>query len=197
MEHQPLTSKAIGQSPDLFYQQIYPVMKMKRDQLIDIDSEYPDKKIIIVDSCGWFYQQMFVNADIYKIEGVCMCKNVSMSLEKIDSMFDDRNFDKLKFPVKQFPGSVLVIDHSTIFKYRTGMQIQSVLTDLTQSIQSELVHIRMPLRTTDDYRLSDRLHELIKIIPNGYVTTDFSFSIGNQMLVAKFKKLLDYASNIN
>jgi hypothetical protein len=172
-------------------------MKMHKSDLIDIDSEYAGKKIVIVDSCGWFYQQAFPNANIHKMESLYMCKNVSMSKEKIDSIFDDQNFEKLKFPSRNFPGSVLIIDHSPILKYRNALQMQQVLTDLTQRTQPELVHIRLPLRTTDDYRFSDRLHELVNIVPKNYVTTEFLFNINSRLLIAKFKRLLNYASSIN
>jgi hypothetical protein len=197
MEHQPLTFKAINRSPNLFYRHVYPVMKMNKDQLINLESEYAGKKIVMVDSCGWFYQQMFNSANIHKMESLYMCKNVSMSKEKIDSIFDDQNFEKLKFPNRKFPGSVLIIDHSPILKYRNAMQMQEILTDLTQNIQCELVHVRLPLWTTDDYRFSDRLHELVTIIPKGYVTTEFLFTVNAGLLIVKFKRLLNYASSIN
>ena len=197
MDHQPLTFKAINRSPDSFYRHVYPVMKMHKSDLIDIESEYAGKKIVIVDSCGWFYQQVFPNADIHKMESLYMCKNVSMGKEKIDSIYDDQNFEKLKFPSRNFPGCVVIIDHSPILKYRSALQMQEVLTDLTQSTQAELLHIRLPLWTTDDYRFSDRLHELVNIIPKNYVTTEFLFNINSGLIGAKFKKLLNYASSIN
>jgi len=197
MEHQPITFKAINRSPDSFYRHTYPVMRMHKSNLIDIESGYAGKKIVIVDSCGWFYQQAFPNADIHKMESLYMCKNVSMSKEKIDSIFDDQNFEKLKFPSRNFPGSVLIVDHSPILKYRSAVQMQEVFTDLTQSTQSDQVHVRLPLRTTDDYRFSDRLHELVNIVPNNYVTTEFLFNINSRLLIAKFKRLLNYASSIN
>lgn len=197
MDHQPLTFKAINRSPDSFYRHAYPVMKMHKSDLIDIESEYVGKKIVMVDSCGWFYQQVFPNADIHKMESWYMCKNASMGKEKVDSIFDDRNFEKLKFPGRNFPGSVVIIDHSPILKYRCALQMQEILTDLTQSTQAELLHVRLPLWTTDDYRFSDRLHELVNITPKNYVTTEFLYNINSGSIVAKFKKLLNYASSIN
>lgn len=197
MEHQPITFKAINRSPDSFYRHTYPVMKMSKSNLIDLDSEYAGKKIVIVDSCGWFYQEVFPNADIYKMESLYMCKNVSMAKEKIDSVFDDRDFEKLKFPSRKFPDSVLIIDHSPLFKYRNAVQMHEILTDLTECTQPELVHVRLPLRTTNDYRFSDRLHELVNIVPKNYITTEFLFNLNSIMLTAKFKRLANYASSIN
>jgi len=197
MEHQPITFKAINRSPDSFYRHTYPVMRMPKSNLIDLDSEYAGKKIVIVDSCGWFYQQAFPNADIYKMESLYMCKNVSMDKEKIDSVFDDRDFEKLKFPSRNFPGSVLLIDHSLILRYRNAVQMHEILSDLTQCIQSELVHVRLTLRNTDDYRFSDRLHELVNIVPKNYITTEFLFNLNSRLLTAKFKRIVNYASSIN
>jgi hypothetical protein len=197
MDHQPLTFKAINRSPDSFYRHVNPVMKMHKSNLIDIESEYAGKKIVMVDSCGWFYQQVFPNADIHKMESLYMCKNVSMGKEKIDSVYDDQNFEKLKFPSRNFPGCVVIIDHSPILKYRSALQMQEVFTDLTQSTQAELLHVRLPLWTTDDYRFSDRLHELVNITPKNYVTTEFLYNINSGSIIAKFKKLLNYASSIN
>lgn len=197
MDHQPITFKAINRSPHSFYRHVYPVMKMHKSNLIDIESEYVGKKIVIVDSCGWFYQQVFPNADIHKMESWHMCKNVSMEKEKVDSIFDDRNFEKLKFPGRHFPGSVVIIDNSPILKYRCPLQMQEILTDLTQSTQAELLHVRLPLWTTDDYRFGDRLHELVNITPKNYITTEFLYNINSGLIAAKFKKLLNYASSIN
>ncbi len=197
MEHQPITFKAINRSPDSFYRHTYPVMGMSKSSLIDLDSDYAGKKIVIVDSCGWFYQQAFPNADIHKMESLYMCKNVSMSKEKVDSVFDDRDFEKLKFPSRKFPSSVLIVDHSPILKYRDAAQMHEVLTDLTQCTQPELVHVRLLLFTTNDYRFSDRLHELVNIVPDNYVTTEFLYNINSRMLIAKFKRLLAYESSIN
>jgi len=198
MEHQALTFKAINRSPDSFYRHTYPVMRMSKDKMIDLDKTYPGKKIIMVDSCGWFYQQIFPTADIYKIEGIDMCKNVSMSKEKIDCLFDDRTFEKPKFPARIFPNSVLIVDHSTLWKYRTNSQMQEILNDLTQSMQPELVHIRTPLITTNDYRFRDRLQDLASIVPSNYITTEFLFFLNEQekMWTAKFKKLQNYASSL-
>jgi hypothetical protein len=196
MDHQPLTFKAINRSPDSFYRHTYPVMKMSKDKMIDLELDYADKKIVMVDSCGWFYQQAFPNADIHKMESLHMCKNVSMSKEKIDSIFDDRNFEKLKFPSRKFPSSVLIVDHSPILKYRNAAQMHEVLTDLTQCTQPEMVHVRLPLFTTNDYRFSDRLHELVNIVPNNYITTEFLYNINSRMLITKFKKLQNYASSL-
>jgi hypothetical protein len=199
MEHQPLTFKAINRSPDSFYRHVYPVLKMKKDELIDLETLYSNKKIVIVDSCGWVYQTMFPNSDIYKIEGIDMCKNVSMTQEKLDCLFDDRDFKNQKFPNRPFDGSVLIIDHSPLMKYRNGKQIRKIFNDLAQSIRPELFHIRMLLDTTDDYRFDNRILELVNIVPDNYVTTEFLFflDVGNRKLVAKFKRLKNYAPDFN
>lgn len=199
MEHQSLTFKAINRSPDSFYRHTYPVMKMPKDKMIDLEAAYPGKKIIMVDSCGWFYQEKFPTADIYKIEGIDMYKNVSMSKDKVDCMFDDRTFEQQKFPARVFPNSVLIVDHSTLFKYRTIGQMQQVVDSLVQSMQPELMHIRVPLLTVNDYRFADRLSELASIVPKNYITTEFSFVLNKQeqMWTAKFEKIQNYASSLN
>lgn len=199
MEHQHITFKAINRSANSFYKRVYPVQRMKKDELIDLEALYNNKKIVIVDSCGWFYQQMFPNSDIYKIEGIDMCKNVSMDREKFDCLFDDRDYENQKFPNRPFDGSVLIIDHSPLMKYRNGKQMRKVFNDLSQSIQPELIHVRMPLATTNDYRFSDRILELVNITPDNYVTTEFSYflDVGKTALIAKFKRLKNYAQDFN
>jgi hypothetical protein len=199
MEHQSITFKAINRSPDSFYKHVYPVLKMKKDMLIDIESLYNNKKIVMVDSCGWFYQQMFPNSDIYKIEGIDMCKNVSMSREKFDCLFDDRDFKNQKFPSRPFEDSILIIDHSPLMKYRNGEQIRGVFNNLVQSIRPELIHVRMPLTTSNDYRFTSRILELVNLAPDNYVTTEFLFylDVEKHHLVAKFKRLKNYAQDFN
>ena len=199
MEHQPLTFKAINRSPDSFYRHVYPVLKMKKDELIDLETLYGNKKIVIVDSGGWFYQKIFPNSDIYKIEGMDMCKNVSMAQEKVDCLFDDKDFKNQKFSSRPFDGSILIIDHSPLMKYRNGEQIRKIFNDLAKSIQPELFHIRMPLTTTTDYRFNNRILELVNITPDNYVTTEFLFflDVEKHELVAKFKRLKNYAPDFN
>lgn len=199
MEHRPLTFQAINRSPENFYRYVYHVLRMGKDELVDLPALYPDRKIVIVDSCGWFYQQQFPQADIYKIEGIYMCKNVNMSRDKIDCLFDDTDFENLKFPRRPFDQSVLLIDHSPLMKYRDGQQIHQVLNAMTESVRSELVHLRMPLLTTNDYRFSDRVKEMSTIAPKNYHTTEFFFTINTHqpMLIAKFQRTKSYANSFN
>jgi hypothetical protein len=65
-------------------------------------------------------------------------------------------------------------------------------------MQPELVHIRVPLTTTNDYRFKDRLQQLASIVPSTYITTEFLFFLNGQekMWIAKFKKLQNYATSL-
>ena len=84
-------------------------------------------------------------------------------------------------------------------KYRNGKQMRKIFNDLAESIQPELFHIRMPLTTTDDYRFDNRILELVNIVPDNYVTTEFLFflDVGKRELIAKFKRLKNYAPDFN
>lgn len=200
MEHKPITFKAINRNPNAFYRRTYPVISMEKNELINISELYRGKKIIAVDCAGWHYQNIFSDSDVYRLEGVYVCKNVSMDKSKFDRLYDDKDVDNLKFPVLNFENTVLLLDHSPMLKYRTGPELNKVLEDLVRSTDPDIIHLRLPLVTTNDFRLGDRFTELTTIVPAGYITTMFNFNLSTTekpMLTAKFTKIKKYAASFD
>ena len=199
MEHKQITFKSINRNPDAFYRWTYPVMRMAKDELVNLDLLYPKQKIVIVDSAGWYYREQFKSVDIYCVEGICMCKNVSLDRSKFDKLYDDTEYHDIKFPNLSNPGCVLFFDHSPVLKYRTGPQIKEIFDRLSSNVEPTKIHLRLPLLTTDDNRFKDRLIEMSGIVPDGYVTAKFNFDMNlkHPMLVAEFYKKSNYAKNFN
>ena len=94
---------------------------------------------------------------------------------------------------------ILVVHDVSIIVNCGTEQIRKIFNDLAKSIQPELFHIRMPLTTTTDYRFNNRILELVNITPDNYVTTEFLFflDVEKHELVAKFKRLKNYAPDFN
>lgn len=177
MEHQPITFNAINRSPDKFYRHVYPVLTMDKDQLINLDQFQHDRKIFIVDSCGWYYKTFFPNHNISGIEGIEMCKNLSMDREKFDFLFDDRVKMDPKFSNMESADSVLVYDHGVLLRYTTPDITKNILDALATKTLCSQILVRLNLQTIGHWRFDDRVEEMRRITPTGFVVSKFLFDV--------------------
>lgn len=182
-----------------YYRNVYISQTFDRRQLLDLDQFDTQQKIIVVDSCAWYYQKIFDTHDIYKVEGIQTCKSMNLSRSQVDKMFDDQDLHNLKFPDLHFPNAVLLLDYSRILKYRTPEQLHNILNSLARSSQADKILVRLSMVVSDDNRFIDRLQNMSKITPAGYTVVSFqiNFDVQHQPLVACFQKNKCHAKNFN
>lgn len=197
MEPSTLTFETISQHSQEFYQQIYVVQTLGRDELIDLGEFSTDRPVIVVDSCGWYYQKMFPQHNIRRMEGITTCKNMNLDRSRVDILFDDRD-KHLSFPKISLDNAVLILDHSVLLKYRTPSEVHEILNRLTVAIPCTDIYIRMALLYSNDNRFQDRLQQQIKILPAGYTVVKFNLDLNAkyQPLIAHFRKNTEYESSV-
>lgn len=169
-----------------FYKSVYPVLGMSKCELINLEL-YPGEKVLF-DSVGWHYQKHFLNERIIKLENLQTCKQYHLDSTQFDKLFTDN-----KIPSMTLSNSTLVIDHSAYFKYRTVEVTKSILTDLIEKINPNIILFRLPLSTTDDYRFTDRLKNLVNIIPDSFITNNMSYN--TNVVFFDLKKKTEYDIN--
>lgn len=198
MEHTTLTFDTISQHSQEFYQQIYVVQTLPKHELINLHEFSTDRAVIVVDSCGWYYQQMFPQHKIHRVEGLTTCKNMKLARDQVDTVFDDRS-DLPSFPKINFSNSVLILDHSVLLKYRTPEEIKTILETLTATTLCSDICLRIALLYSNDNRFQNRLNQIVKIVPEGYavVKFDMNLDVKYQPLVAHFRKNCTHETNIH
>ena len=155
-------TKVTDNNYDDFYSKVYPVALLDKDRLIDLEKCQGTK--IIFDSAGWCYQKHFPNEHILKIEDVFMIKQFKLDNSKFDIIFTDTSFPNIDDPC-----STLILDHPRVLKYKSVVETKDFLIKLTDSINSDTVIIRSSLKTTGDFRFTNRLQNLIDIVPEKFI----------------------------
>ena len=192
MDADMLATAPNDQNREAYYKNVYPVLSMSADQLIDLNKLGTGKKIII-DSCAWYYKKIFPEHDIMQVEGLSTCKNYKLNKTQADKIFNDIN--QLKFPDMYCPNSVLIIDHANLLKYRSVTELNQLFNNLTQNIQPKEFHIRMFTTTMNDFRLHDRVKDLINMVPTNYITSQFSYCTPSLTAIYKLKYNYEYCIN--
>jgi hypothetical protein len=169
-----------------YFLSVYRVQQFQKNELFDL-SLYQHKKVVAIDSCGWYYQQLFF--ELTKIEHVQTVKEYQLDQKKFDRLFN-------KIENIKETGDVLLLDHCPeIFKYKTDIELKDILNVLTNNIQPEQCLIRMDCVTLGDNRLTDRFKNLCRIVPESYVVEYFNYSVASTLTMQLRKK--KYATNIN
>lgn len=171
-----------------FYKTAYPVLRMSKNQLINLDI-YPGAKVVF-DSAGWYYQQNFPNQTLVKVENFHTCRDYQLRKDQFDKMFQNMNV-----PDINLPGSTLVLDHSNYLKYKTPSEIVDALDMLSHKVKPSVILLRLDLTTVNDNRLTNRLQNFTNIAPNDYVVSEFSFSLDHKTMFAKLIKKKTYDFN--
>ena len=167
-----------------YFKTVYTVQTFAREELLDI-APFKDKKIVAIDSCGFYYQQLFFN--IFKIEHVQTASAYKLDRDSFNRLFNNINNISEK-------GDVLLLDHCPLlFKYKSELELKTVLTTLTDIIKPTHCLIRMSCATLGDNRLTDRFKNLCSIIPNNYVVEHLHYT----PLILSFKLLKKHELGIH
>lgn len=189
MEHKGLTYSMIARNRDRFRRHVYPNQRMSQDQLVDLSAWPTDRPVIAVDCSAELYQAQYPSHSIKRVEGVFSCKNFAYDLKTIDHMFDDKVFERVRFPAMSYPGSLLLLDHSLFIKYRSGAELAELFAHMTDRIEPDLVIVRHHSYAFDEYRFGNRLAELLEMIPAGYVMVSVLFD--EELLDLRFQRRKD------
>ncbi len=181
----------IERNRERFREHVYPVMQMRPEQLVNLDQFSHDKIVVMVDCCADVYKKQFPAHSIVRVEGVFACKNYAYQPREIDHIFDDKDFELTRFPDMNYPGSVLLMDHSLFIKYRNGKDLQHLLTQMTHNIDPDLVIVRHHSFAFDEYRFGNRVAELMQMIPDNYTVSKLHFD--EKDLDIRFRKKKTYS----
>lgn len=168
-----------------YYKFVYPTSIMVKDSLLNLD-EYPGTKILL-DCAGWNYQLHFPAHNILKIENAHVCKEYQLVKNYFDKLYVNE-----KFPDIAIEGT-LILDHSPLLKYKTNIELNRLLTNITDSIQTDTVVLRMSMITMGDYRFTDRFKNLINFIPDKFIIEHLTYNL--KTLTAKLNRKKKYDFN--
>jgi hypothetical protein len=168
---------------DEFYKQIYPVLSMPKQTLLDVSTIMGTK--IMVDSTGWYYREHFPTECILSVEHINTCKNFKLDKSKFDKIFND-----ISFPTIDISGpTVLILDHTLFLKYKTISQINELLSMMSKKCNSYYIMIRGNMNTLGDNRFEDRIKDFVSIVPDDFLITKLSCDlIKYQVEMKKIKK---------
>jgi len=152
-----------------FYKQVYRVLSMNKDELLDLNNISTD--IVIFDSAGWYYEQHFPKQQIIKFENLQTCKNYKLTPDQFDHIFTDT-----KIPVTDLPNCILVLDHSDYLKYKNIQELRDTFTRLTTCIKPKEIIVRMSTINLTDSRFENRIQNLASINPINYTITKFNYN---------------------
>lgn len=176
-------TRVTDKNRNAFYKMLYPVLAMPREKLINLNL-YKNSTKIIIDSCAWHYKEVFPDHNIIQVESLQTCKAYQLPRSRADVIYTSN------FPAMPNPESVLILDHAPLLKYKSTSQLHTMLTELADNTQANIIIVRMSAVTLGDYRFHDRVKELVNITPINFITTEFSYS--SKVITANYKRLQQY-----
>jgi len=165
-----------------FYNTLFPVVSMTKNQMIDIsDLENP----VLIDCAGKFYKQEF-STQILVVETLQTAKE--FCLERTDFDFLVKDDDNIRWPSKMPKNSDIVFDDSRLTKYKTLNQLQDLLQNLINQCRPNSIHFRIHLHHIDDDRLCDRFYNISLLKFNNYVVLKFLYDTKKNIFELSLKR---------
>lgn len=162
-----------------FFKIVYTVQSLPKDELFDL-SLYKDKIVVAVDSCGFYYEQLFFN--VKKVEYIETVKQYKFDISMFDKLFTDPTNISIKC-------DVLLLDHCpVIFKYKSVSELKHILSTMVDKMQPMHCLVRMNCATLNDNRFTDRFKSLSSILPDNYIVENFNYDVRNQLSFKLLKK---------
>jgi len=161
-----------------FYTFAYQMQTDQTEDLINL-SGLTDP-VIIIDCCGWHYQNFYPKKHIISIETIQTCLNYKLDPTKFDKLVDDRDIGNIKWPNLDIRDSTVIFDRSPILKYRSIKEINHMLEAVGQQYQAESMVVRGFLLFVDDARLSeDRFYNFQSINVSNFIIIKFLYDTTN------------------
>ena len=168
-----------------FYKSLHPVLGCDKTQLFDLDNEHT--QIIAIDCCGWYYKKIF-NREIIMLETLTKVKDFELDRTQFTKLIDDRNNDLVWPGLLDTEQSVIVLDQTTILKYKSVQEITSIVGNICSHYNPLKIFLRGRLQFVDESAMIDKFYTWFQFsIPN-YVIVKFLYDTDNMNYEIRLKK---------
>lgn len=166
--------KPTDENREKFYPDLYPVLLDTQEELVDLRPIVGTA--ILVDSCGWYYQKFFPDADICSIEPLLTAHQFKLNSDQYDRLIDNQKDNaRLVWPSINCIADTVVFDRSPLLKYRTIEQIAELVSDMAKKYLPNRIILRSSLVFINDTRLCDRFYNFYKLRIANYVVEKFDY----------------------
>lgn len=166
-----------------FYQTLFPVVSMTKNQMIDIQNL---ANPVLIDCAGKFYKTVF-SKNVLIVETLQTAKEFELDRSDFDILF--KSDDNIVVWPKKIPSnSDLILDYSRLVRYKTLEQLQKLLENLLDQLCPNSLHLRMHLHHLDDSRICDRFYNICTLKFTAYVVTVFVYNINQGIFELAIKR---------
>jgi hypothetical protein len=169
-----------------FYQQVYSQQLGTKQQLVNLEMFSND--CVLIDCCGWHYQNIFFDKKIIKLETLTTASQYKLERNQFDKLIDDGPDRPIRWPKLNLSDPVLIFDRSPMLKYLSPEQMSSILVDAVTQYQASDLVVNLDIKFIDDSRLVDRFSTLSTISVSDFTVREFVYSCHNSKLFIHFKR---------
>jgi hypothetical protein len=184
-----LQTKVNDNNRSQFYQQVYCQQLDTKQQLVDLEMFSND--CVLVDCCGWHYQNVFQDKKIFKLETLKTASQFKLGRNQFNKLIDDRTDNQIKWPTLEVSDPVLIFDRSPMLKYHSLNKILSILSDSVYQYNATDLIVNLNTIFIDDSRVVDRFYNLANISIAKFAVREFLYSARNNKLFIHFKRNYD------
>jgi hypothetical protein len=169
-----------------FYQTVYKQQFDTKQQLVDLDMFSND--CVLIDCCGWHYQQVFPNKKIIKLETLPAVLQFKLNQDQFDKLIDNQIDHHIRWPTLMVSNPALIFDRSPILKYRSINDLVNILNDVVDHYKANDLVINLETVFIDDPRFVDRFANLANISILNFTVRKFLYSTHDYKLFIHFKR---------
>jgi hypothetical protein len=181
-----LQTKINNDNRNQFYQRVYCQQLETKQQLVNLEMFSND--CVLIDSCGWHYQNIFFNKKIIKLETLTTALQYKLERNQFDKLIDDGPNRPIQWPELNLSNPVLIFDRSPMLKYLVPEQISSILAAVATRYQAEDLVVNLNIKFIDDSRLADRFFTLSTVGMLDFTVREFVYSCHDNKLFIHFKR---------
>lgn len=179
-------TKVINSNRADFYRQVTSHQIRSVSELVDVTA-LGSNQIIIIDSCGWHYKTCFPQQSIIALENIKTVLEYQLPRDKFDKLFDGITDNDPCWPKLHIDSPSVVFDNAPILKYKTLPDLMNILQSVADAYKPVILVVQHNLTLVDDYRLTDRLHNIASIKLNGYIIEKFYYDLKRTRLDLHFR----------
>lgn len=172
------------------YQTVYRQQFDTKQELVDLDLFSND--CVLIDCCGWHYQQIFPDKKIIKLETVASALQFKLDQKQFDKLVDhqiDKNI--IRWPNLSISTPALIFDRSPILKYRSIDNLLDMLNEVIDHYNANDLVINLETMFIDDPRFVDRFYNLANMKILNFTVREFTYSTHTFKLYIHFKRNCD------
>lgn len=154
---------------------VYPRSTKSKEQLIQLD-KYNVSSYVFIDCCGWHYQSLWPNLNIFGVETLQTAKDYKLERSKFQGLVNDQDYNNIKWPSINAVNCAVIFDYSPILKYKTVEDIVAIIASAAKKYQPQIVVFNSFTILIDDSRFVDRFINLSQLLIPGFVVTSFLYN---------------------